>query len=449
MILDFYYPKICDKLFIDNINSKIKCSLLYNYAIPSRILTVNTKVLNILRLCNGKNSVDDIARKLCIKDSSLHNILEKFREYNIIDTKDIIDDENNYGLTFWLYMTYGCNLNCKYCFVKKSSTKMNTDTAKGVVDKIIDTCKNNNINNAHICFGGGEPFLNYNVMKYIVNYSSDNKSNINFSFGVVTNGTLFDDEKIKFISDHNFNVLISLDGIGKHNDKIRHTLDGTGTYDIVINNVKKIRNENISFKINYVITDTNIFGVYDFIKLIIKNNYSFNLILEFSYNNDINNILKHKNRLLKQLNKSFDLLEKNILNNKYTCIDYNIFWMKFDYPSTFACGAGRNLFGVDCNGNFCLCSQAIDKKIVNFKDNDNLLSCSKKLNAEFIFNSNVSNNILCDECRFRFYCKNGCPVYIKYMNGKNPYCFIIRALGDRIIRLYALSTYAFSVRNNN
>ena len=276
MILNFYYPKICDKLFIDNINSKIKCSLLYNYAIPSRILTVNTKVLNILRLCNGKNSVDDIARKLRIKDSSLHNILEKFREYNIIDTKSIIDDENNYGLTFWLYMTYSCNLHCKYCFVKKSSTKMNIDTAKGVIDKIIDTCKKNNINNAHICFGGGEPFLNYNVMKYIVNYSSDNKSNINFSFGVVTNGTLLDDEKIKFISDHSFNVLISLDGIGKHNDKIRHTFDGTGTYDIVINNIKKIKNENISFKINYLITDTNIFGVYDFIKLIIKNNYSFN-----------------------------------------------------------------------------------------------------------------------------------------------------------------------------
>lgn len=152
-----------------------------------------------------------------------------------------------------LGVTENCNLRCKYCifsgnyedFRTHANNTMPLDIALKSVDKFM-----NYINKwiefspeklPIISFYGGEPLLNYDLIKEIVKYVQSKKFNTMYS--ITTNGTLLNDEIIKFLVDNNFIISVSIDGDKEINDKNRVFPNNVGSFDIVFNNIKKIQSE--------------------------------------------------------------------------------------------------------------------------------------------------------------------------------------------------------------
>lgn len=162
-----------------------------------------------------------------------------------------------------LQATHACNLACKYCFVEgyypKGVVNMSFDTAKEAIDRFCDFQRGE----VSVGFFGGEPLLNWDLIVRVVDYVENRCSVLGGrcrcggvskkcgvcggtgrrrpSFHITTNGTLIDREKAKFLSEHRFSLIVSIDGPKEVNDKFRVDRKGEGTYDRIMAGLEEIR----------------------------------------------------------------------------------------------------------------------------------------------------------------------------------------------------------------
>lgn len=150
-----------------------------------------------------------------------------------------------------------CNMNCKYCFYSDVS-KQRENYSKGIMKKeIIDILIMKALEDADditFAFQGGEPTVaGLDYFKYFVKQVNISKKNKNIHYAIQTNGYCIDDEWVSFFKENQFLVGISLDGYKDIHDKVR--LKGKdGTFDMILENIKKIKKANIDYNILTVIT---------------------------------------------------------------------------------------------------------------------------------------------------------------------------------------------------
>jgi uncharacterized protein len=142
-----------------------------------------------------------------------------------------------------LVLTEGCNLACSYCFEKNmlSHKKMPLSIAAKAVDLLLDY--SNDQSELNITFFGGEPTLNYPVIKCITEYVQQKASSRNKSvhFNMTSNGTLLTSSMIDYFYQNKIKILISMDGVKGTHDKFRIDKNGKGTFDRVYKNLKLLK----------------------------------------------------------------------------------------------------------------------------------------------------------------------------------------------------------------
>ena len=138
-----------------------------------------------------------------------------------------------------LHVAHDCNLRCKYCFADSGEYMghrelMSLETGKKAIDYLIKYSYGRH--NLEVDFFGGEPLMNFNVVKELVAYarSLEKEHNKLFRFTTTTNGILLTDDKIDFINREMSNVVLSIDGRKEVNDRMRPHVDGRGSYDSMV-----------------------------------------------------------------------------------------------------------------------------------------------------------------------------------------------------------------------
>lgn len=142
-------------------------------------------------------------------------------------------------------MTNACNMCCVYCQAQDSAQekkgKMQEMTAKAAVDIALQSP------NEYLTFEfqGGEPLLNFKTIKYIVEYSEQNKNHKQIQYSLVTNTLLLNEEMIQFFKKYDVSISTSLDGCKEVHNSNRPKIDGDGTYDYVSRNIKWLQSNDI------------------------------------------------------------------------------------------------------------------------------------------------------------------------------------------------------------
>ena len=138
-----------------------------------------------------------------------------------------------------LHIAHTCNLNCSYCFASQGKyhgerAVMSYEVGKRALDFLVENSGNRR--NLEVDFFGGEPLLNWDVVKRLVEYarSIEKEHNKNFRFTLTTNGMLIDDDVIEFSNREMSNVVLSLDGRKEIHDRYRVDYAGKGSYDTVV-----------------------------------------------------------------------------------------------------------------------------------------------------------------------------------------------------------------------
>lgn len=138
-----------------------------------------------------------------------------------------------------LNVAHTCNLDCDYCFASQGKyhgdrALMSFDVARRAIDFLIEHSKHHR--NLDIDFFGGEPMMNWEVVKRTVEYARaiEAEHDKHFRFTFTTNGMLLNDEVTAFLNEHMHNVVLSLDGRRDVHDRLRHTVSGKGSYDVIV-----------------------------------------------------------------------------------------------------------------------------------------------------------------------------------------------------------------------
>ena len=145
-----------------------------------------------------------------------------------------------------LNISHACNMRCGYCFAGQGEygdsgqSLMPLETGKRAIDFLIENSEWRR--NLDVDFFGGEPLLNWDVVKEVVKYARETEKEYdkNFRFTLTTNGLLIDDDVIEFTNDHMYNVVLSLDGTAETNDFMRKLANGSNSYDTIVPKLKKL-----------------------------------------------------------------------------------------------------------------------------------------------------------------------------------------------------------------
>ena len=143
-----------------------------------------------------------------------------------------------------LHVAHTCNLNCSYCFASQGKYHgeraiMSFDVGKRALDFLVENSGDRR--NLEVDFFGGEPLMNWQIVKDLVAYarSIEKDAGKNFRFTLTTNGVLLDDEVTDFCNREMHNVVLSLDGRKEVNDRFRVDVAGRGSYDRIVPNFQR------------------------------------------------------------------------------------------------------------------------------------------------------------------------------------------------------------------
>ncbi len=180
------------------------------------------------------------------------------KDNSFFDIKEVTQDEVKkeiyaVGLTeLILDVTTQCNLRCEYCIFGgnydfsriHSNDFMTFETAKKAIDwyyhYLFEASSYNPYRTPVVAFYGGEPLLNFELIKFCVNYIKGKYRKQNTYFTLTTNGTLLSDEIISFLVQENIHPIVSLDGPKSEHDRNRIFPNGVGTFDTIYKNITKL-----------------------------------------------------------------------------------------------------------------------------------------------------------------------------------------------------------------
>ena len=144
-----------------------------------------------------------------------------------------------------LHIAHDCNMRCEYCFASTGDYQggrklMSAEVGKKAIDYLLHHSQGRR--NLELDFFGGEPLMNFGVVKKIVAYARSKEREYNkvFRFTITTNGLLLTDDKIDFINREMSNVVLSLDGRPGVNDRVRKSVNGSSCYDTIVPKFQKM-----------------------------------------------------------------------------------------------------------------------------------------------------------------------------------------------------------------
>ncbi len=191
----------------------------------------------------------DVTREeilLCLDDiASLEAVGKLFSEDKYEKLAYTYKNNSKVIKALCLHVAHTCNLNCSYCFASQGKYQgdralMSFEVGKRALDFLIENSGSRR--NLEVDFFGGEPSLNFDVVKRLVEYarSIEKEKGKNFRFTYTTNGMILTDEMIEFLNRECHNVVLSLDGRKEVNDHFRRDYSGNGSYDTIVPNFKRL-----------------------------------------------------------------------------------------------------------------------------------------------------------------------------------------------------------------
>ncbi len=316
-----------------------------------------------------------------------------------------------------LHIAHDCNLACKYCFAEEGEYKgrralMSYEVGKQALDFLIENSGNRV--NLEVDFFGGEPLMNFDVVKRLVEYgrSREKEANKKFRFTLTTNGILLNDEIMEFANKEMANVVLSIDGRKEINDMMRPARNGQGSYDIIMPKFKKfaeMRGDK-SYYVRGTFTHYNLDFSED-VKELADNGFDQISIEPVVADPSCDYAIKDED--IDIICEEYDKLAKYLIKRHKEGKPVNFFHFMIDltggpcvYKRLSGCGSGTEYLAVTPWGDLYPCHQFVGNE--EFKVGDVFNGIERPDITDDFKLCNVYAKEKCRDCFARFYCSGGC-----------------------------------------
>jgi len=328
-----------------------------------------------------------------------------------------------------LHVAHDCNLNCRYCFAGQGEYHgarglMDLETGKKALDFVCENSRHRK--NIEIDFFGGEPLMNWEVVKELVHYgrSLEEKKDKHFRFTLTTNGVLVTDEVIEFCNREMDNVVLSLDGRPKVHDRMRPFRGGQNSFDTIFKNIKRFADSREALGKEYYVRGTYTRFNLDFSKdVLFLADQGFRQISVEPVVCDPSLEYAIQDEDIEKLSHEYDILAAEMKERIGKENEFNFYHFMIDleggpcvYKRLSGCGAGSEYLSVTPDGSLYPCHQFAGEEeflLGNVKTGID----EKKLSLIDRFRSlNVYTKKECSSCFCRYYCSGGCAANAYHAN---------------------------------
>lgn len=316
-----------------------------------------------------------------------------------------------------LLVAMDCNLRCEYCFASTGDYSMGRqvmsfETGKKALDFLLENSGDRE--NLEVDFFGGEPLMNWDVVKQLFEYGRSREAEFNkkFRFTITTNGMLLDEEKMDFINREMSNVVMSIDGRKDVNDRVRKRVDGTGCYDRIVEKYVQLA-EKRNYE-NYYVRGTFTKYNLDFSNDVFHlNDLGFDQISVEPVACDSKEKYAITEKDLPAVFAEYERLAQLMLINRKKGKKFNFFHFMLDLdqgPCAIkrlrGCGSGNEYVAIATNGDIYPCHQFAgmpEYLMGNINTGSFNLEMKNRFAAAHIYNKDD-----CRRCWAKFYCSGGC-----------------------------------------
>ena len=316
-----------------------------------------------------------------------------------------------------LHIAHDCNLACQYCFAEEGEyhgrrALMSYETGKQALDFLV--ANSGNRRNLEVDFFGGEPLMNFDVVKQLVAYGREieKTQDKHFRFTLTTNGVLLNDDIMEFANKEMDNVVLSIDGRKEVNDRMRPFRKGTGSYDLIVPKFQKFadsRNQE-KYYVRGTFTHYNTDFSNDVLHLADLGFKQISVEPVVAQETDPYAIQEAD---LPQLFEEYDKLAAEMVKRHGTDKDFNFFHFMIDLEGgpcvakrLSGCGSGTEYLAVTPWGDLYPCHQFVGNEDFLM---GNVWDGVQKTEIRDEFKCcNVYAKEKCRKCFARFYCSGGC-----------------------------------------
>lgn len=325
-----------------------------------------------------------------------------------------------------IHIAHTCNLNCSYCFASQGKyhgdrAMMSLEVGKRALDFLVENSGSRH--NLEVDFFGGEPLMNFDVVKQMVEYarSIEKKYNKNFRFTLTTNGMLIDDDVIDFANREMSNVVLSLDGRKEIHDRYRVDYTGKGSWETIVPKFQKLV-ESRGGK-NYYMRGTFTHANPDFlndIKQMLDLGFTELSMEPVVCADDDPSALTQDDLpiVLEQYEKLAELMRKRDKEGRpFTFYHYMIDLTGGPciYKRISGCGSGTEYMAVTPWGDLYPCHQFVGEE--KFKLGDIWNGVTNNETVEEFASCNVYARPECHDCWAKLYCSGGCAANAYHSTG--------------------------------
>ena len=316
-----------------------------------------------------------------------------------------------------LHIAHDCNLACKYCFAEEGEyhgrrALMSFEVGKKALDFLV--ANSGSRRNLEVDFFGGEPLMNWQVVKDLVKYGREQEKiyDKKFRFTLTTNGVLLNDEVMEFCNKEMANVVLSIDGRKEIHDLMRPFRTGKGSYDLIIPKFQKFadsRNQE-KYYVRGTFTRNNLDFAEDVLHLADLGFKQISVEPVVAQESEDYSIREED---IPKICEEYDRLAKEMIKREKEGRGFQFFHFMIDltggpcvYKRLSGCGSGTEYLAVTPWGDFYPCHQFVGQEEFLMGNVDEGL---KKLSIRAEFKCcNVYAKEKCRECFARFYCSGGC-----------------------------------------
>jgi uncharacterized protein len=377
-------------------------------------------------------------------------ILDNFKiDNSIFNSNEYINESTISSTKMTLMIAQSCNLKCSYCYGSEgrfgtNGEFMTKETAEQAIRYLVKRAPEN-ANYFFITFFGGEPLLNYELMKHIMEFAKNNFPEKEFAYTFTTNATLFTQEIIDYLKKNDISILISLDGSEKIHNTNRIFRNGKGSFARVMKSIELLKKNNMPFSIRATLSH-EFFKYYEAIiefftaigafKIYIARLQNYN-IDSLDFDIDIEKLKKDGYYVDIYAEKT----KYRILNGENPkVVPFTNALMRIHEASStlISCGAMNGSTAVACNGDLYPCHRFVGIKGFNFgnvytgMDNDTL---------QTITNNMDKATVKCNSCWCKYICQRGCMRNIAKNNSAfvsydDEYCQLERDSIENALETY-------------
>ena len=325
-----------------------------------------------------------------------------------------------------LHVAHTCNLNCAYCFASQGKYQgdralMSFEVGKQALDFLI--ANSGSRKNLEVDFFGGEPSLNFDVVKRLVEYARtvEKEHNKNFRFTYTTNGMMLTDDMIDFLNKECHNVVLSLDGRKEVNDRFRVDYNGKGSYDTIVPNFKRLveKRDGKGYYVRGTFTHHNTDFTNDIFHMADLGFTELSMEPVVCSPDDPCALTAED---LAIVCEQYEILAKEMIKRKREGRPFTFYHYMLDlkngpciYKRITGCGSGTEYMAVTPWGDLYPCHQFVGdekyllgdiwKGVTNLEAQDQFRSCNAYARPE------------CRDCWARLYCSGGCAANAYHATG--------------------------------